>query len=82
MKKSDFTPHEIHEIENHVIKEFNLRSQAQGYNGKKLLEMQTEFVLGMVSTLDALSGAKTTGKSTISPRIAFSILRSEPLVVE
>jgi hypothetical protein len=44
--------------------------------------MQTEFILGMVSTLDSLSGSETTGKSTISPRVAFSILRNDPLVVE
>lgn len=82
MKKIEFTSEEIHEIENYVIKVFNRRVQEQSYKGEKLLEMQTEFFLGMVSTLDSLSGAETTGKSTISPRVAFSILRNDPLVVE
>jgi hypothetical protein len=82
MKKVEFTSEEIHEIENYVIKAFERRAQVQGYEGKKLLDMQGEFVLGMVSALDSLSGAETTGKSTISPRVAFSFVRNETLVVE
>lgn len=67
------------EIEDKVLKAWEGRRMAQGYKktSKKTLDLQYEFLLGMVAALDVLTNAEETGESSISPKIMFSIMRGD-----
>jgi len=59
------TIEQCRDLENKVLEAWRKRAQAQGYkkNSKKSLDLQTEFILGMVATLDVLTNAEETGES-------------------
>jgi hypothetical protein len=73
------TIEECRTIEDKVLKVWHARAKAQGYNpkSKKARELQAEFMFGMVAALDVLTDAETTGESSISPRVMFSVMRGE-----
>ena len=66
-------------VEDAVLKSWESRRFAQGYkfSYKRTAELQAEFILGMVATLDYLLDAEKTRKSSITPKIFFGIMRGE-----
>jgi len=76
------TIEECREIEDKVLEVWHRRAKAQGYkpSSKKARELQAEFLFGMFATLDVLTDAETTGKSTISPKVLFSVMRGDYIV--
>lgn len=76
------TIEECREVEDRVLKVWHARAKAQGYNpkSKKARELQTEFLFSMVAALDVLTDAETTGESSISPRVLFSVMRGDYIV--
>ena len=67
------------DVENAVLKSWEARRLAQGYkfSYKRTAELQAEFLLGMVATLDYLLDAEKTRASSITPKIFFGIMRGE-----
>lgn len=59
------------ELHNQLVDSFQSRAKAQGFKGKELLKLQSEFFLGAVCVIDLLN---KTESSCISPKIAFSIM--------
>lgn len=77
------TIEECREIEIKVLEKWFRRAEAQRYKvgHKKTTELQAEFMLGMVAALDILTDADTTGESSISPKIFFSIMQGKPITL-
>jgi len=61
------------EIHNALVDAFQKRAETQGFKGKKKLELQAEFFIGAVATIDLMNGSPE--HSCMSPMIAFSIMR-------
>jgi hypothetical protein len=76
------TIEECRAIEVKVLETWHKRAKAQNYkpDSKKAKELQAEFLFGMFAALDVLTDAETTGESSISPRVLFSVMRGDYIV--
>lgn len=77
-----FSPDITEKLYAEVLKKFEARREAQGwkFGSKKAMDMQREFMMGVVALLDILSPDKE--HSTITPRLYFEIIRGHYLKAE
>lgn len=65
------------ELHNKLVDAFESRAKMQQFKGKQYLNLQAEFFIGAISTIDALNGDPNV--TCISPMIAFSIMRGDKI---
>lgn len=62
------------ELQNKLVEVFEGRANALGYKGKKKKELQTEFLLGAVATIDTIMGNE---KSSVPAGWWVDIMRGD-----
>ena len=69
----------IMDAEAAVLKAWERRRFAQGWpkNHKTTRKTQSEYLMGMVATMDFILNAEETKESSISPHVMFSIMRGD-----
>lgn len=69
----------ILKVEEYVRNRWNARAKAQGYKkgSKAYNTSRTEFMLGMVATMDCILKADETNESSITPKLFFELMRGE-----
>jgi hypothetical protein len=73
----------ILKIEDYVRTRWDSRALAQGFKRGTKKEkrdynnFRTEFMLGMVATMDCILNAEETNESSITPRLYFELMRGE-----